>query len=132
MGTPAGLLSFLEGTVARTKFAPLWALLLFALLFLLPHVAAQGLFGSISGIVTDSSGAVVPNANVKVTNLDTNVVITVKTNSAGVYSAISLNPGRYKVEAEIQGFKTALVNNITLEVNANPKVDLTLSVGQVN
>src|SRR5216683_4181676 len=93
---------------------------------------AQGLFGTISGVVSDSSGAAVPDASVKIININTNVIVSVKTNGAGVYSATSLNPGVYKVEAEAKGFKSAVVNNILLEVNANPKVDFTLTVGQVN
>lgn len=114
----------------RTASA-LLVLLFSGLFFLHPQVEAQGLFGTITGIVTDPSGAIVPDAAVKVTNLDTNVIITVKTNGAGVYSATSLNPGRYKVEAEAQGFKTALLSHVLLDVNANLKVDLTLTVGQV-
>jgi hypothetical protein len=94
-----------------------------------PRLAAQGLFGTISGVVTDPSGAVVPNATVKVTNVDTNVATTLTTNSVGVYIATSLNPGVYSVQAEANGFKTAVVNNITLGVNANPKIDLVLEVG---
>jgi len=93
---------------------------------------AQGLFGTISGVVSDSSGAAVPDASVKIININTNVIVSVKTNGAGVFSATSLNPGVYKVEAEAKGFKSAVVNNILLEVNANPKVDFTLTVGQVN
>lgn len=90
---------------------------------------AQGLFGTISGVVTDPSGAVVPGATVKVTNVNTNVVTMLTTNNAGVYSATSLNPGVYNVEAEAKGFKTAVVNGISLEVSANAKVDLILQVG---
>src|ERR1700720_3879028 len=93
---------------------------------------AQALFGTISGIVTDPSGAAVPGATVKVTNSQTNVTSTLKTNAAGVYNASSLNPGVYTLAAEAKGFKTSVVKNITLEVNANPKVDLTLSVGAIN
>jgi len=117
----------------RTKIA--WALVIVVLsaFVLLPsQMMAQGLFGTISGVVTDSSGGMVPDATVKVTNIKTSVTITVKTNGTGVYSATSLNPGVYKVEAEAKGFKTAVVNNFPLEVNANPKVDLTLTVGQIN
>src|ERR1700757_2962024 len=100
-------------------------------LFVLPRtVHAQGLFGSVSGVVTDSSGAVVTGATVRVTNVDTNVTTTWKTNTAGVYTATSLNPGNYQVQAEAKGFKTAVANNIVLEVNASPKVDLRLTVGQ--
>ncbi len=96
----------------------------------LPNATAQGLFGTISGVVTDSSGAVVPGATVKVTNVDTSVTTSLKTNGAGVYNASSLNPGSYKVQAEARGFKTAVADKILLEVNAHPKVDLALTVGQ--
>ena len=91
---------------------------------------AQGLFGTISGTVTDASGAVVPQATVKVTNVGTNVTVALKTNGAGVYNATSLNPGTYKVEAEAQGFKTAVADGVLLEVNAHPVVNLRLTVGQ--
>src|SRR5919205_1035790 len=84
-----------------------------------PRTVAQGLFGTISGVVTDSSGAVVAGATVTVTNVDTSVSKAVTTNSAGVYNAASLNPGVYKIEAEAQGFKKAVVSTATLEVNAN-------------
>jgi hypothetical protein len=90
------------------------------------------LFGTISGVVTDPTGAVLPGVNVTVTNVDTNVAVRLKTNGAGVYVASSLNPGMYRVEAEAKGFRKALANNILVEVNAKPKVDLTLSVGQTS
>ncbi len=97
-----------------------------------PNILAQGLFGTISGGVSDSSGAVVPGATVRVINVSTNVVTTLTTNGAGVYVATSLNPGVYNVEAEAKGFKTAIVKGITLEVDGNPKINLTLQVGQVS
>ncbi len=50
-----------------------------------PNILAQGLFGTISGGVSDSSGAVVPGATVRVINVSTNVVTTLTTNGAGVY-----------------------------------------------
>ena len=96
-----------------------------------PHqLSAQGLFGSVSGVVTDSSGAVVSGATIKVTNIETNVTTTWKTNGAGVYNATSLNPGTYKVEADAKGFKTGVAKNILVEVNSNPKVDLKLAIGE--
>ena len=97
--------------------------------FCASSAAAQGLFGNISGVVTDSSGAVVPNASVKVTNVNTNAVTTLTTNHVGAYNASSLNPGVYSVQADATGFKTAVVKGITLEVSANPKVDLVLEIG---
>lgn len=105
-----------------------WALLA-GVMICAPRLAAQGLFGTIGGVVTDPSGAVVVGATVKVSNTQTNVVTTLTTNSVGAYNATSLNPGVYNVQAEAKGFKTAVVNNIALEVSANPKVDMVLEVG---
>jgi Carboxypeptidase regulatory-like domain len=68
-------------------------------------LVAQGLFGTISGVVTDSSGAVMVGAAVKLTHLDTNVMKTLTTNNAGVYNATSLNPGVYRVEASASASK---------------------------
>jgi len=82
------------------------------------RLAAQGLFGRISGVVTDLSGAVVTGATVRVTNVDTNVTTTWKTNGAGVYNATSLNPGNYRVDAEAAGFNKAFANTIPLAINA--------------
>src|SRR5438067_11190404 len=72
----------------------------------------------------------VPNATIKVTNVDTNVTSTLTTNRAGVYVASSLIVGTYRVEAEAAGFKKAVADRITLEVGATPKVDLSLAVGR--
>jgi hypothetical protein len=116
----------------QTKFAAMFAAVLLLVLASSRTLPAQGVFGSISGVITDSTGAVVPGATVRVTNVDTNVVTTLKTNGSGVYVANSLNPGTYKVQAEANGFSTAQVKNVLLEVNASPKVDVRLSVGQSN
>lgn len=103
------------------------AVLLFTLLS--AGAGAQSVFGTISGIVTDPSGAAVSGARVLVTNTQTNVTVSLQTNGAGVYNASSLNPGTYTVSAEAKGFKKSVARDITLEVNANPKVDIALSVG---
>ncbi len=113
-----------------TRKIPLPACVLTVLLLLgATRLAGQGLFGTISGVVTDSSGAVVPGATVKVTNVNTNVTATLTSNSAGAYNATSLNPGTYNVAAEATGFKTAVMNGISLEVGANSRADLVLEVG---
>jgi hypothetical protein len=95
-----------------------------------PHVAAQQFYGTITGTVTDPSGAVLPNATIKVTNVDTGVTTALKTNGAGVYVASSLIVGTYRVAAEAAGFKRTVAEKIILEVGATPKVDLALAVGQ--
>jgi Carboxypeptidase regulatory-like domain/TonB dependent receptor-like, beta-barrel len=112
----------------KTIAAGGWLLLAVLVLFA-PRLGAQGLFGTISGTVTDPSGAVVPGVTVTVTNVNTNVVTNLVTNSAGVYNATGLNPGVYNVQVDARGFKTAVAKGITLEVGANPRVDLVLEVG---
>jgi hypothetical protein len=73
--------------------------------------------GSISGTITDSTGALIKGAAVKLTNTDRNAVVrTVTTNGRGYYTATSLPLGHYKVEISDSGFKTASVTNITLNV----------------
>jgi len=93
---------------------------------------AQQFYGTITGTVSDPSGAVVPNATIKVINVDTNVTVVLKTNAAGVYVANNLIVGTYRVEAEAVGFKRAIASRIPLEVGATPKLDLELAVGQTN
>src|SRR5207247_10499937 len=83
-----------------------------------PNLGAQQFYGTITGTVTDPSGAVVPNATVKVTNVDTNVTSTLKTNRAGVYVASSLIVGTYRGEAEAAGCKKAGADRSTLEAGA--------------
>jgi Carboxypeptidase regulatory-like domain/TonB dependent receptor-like, beta-barrel len=104
------------------------AALVILALWCLP-AAAQGVYGVISGTVTDSSGGVLPGATVKVTNVNTRVTKTLTTNDAGAYSATNLIPGLYSVEASLSGFKTAVADAITLEVNTNPRIDVVLQVG---
>src|ERR1035441_8901948 len=61
--------------------------------------------GTITGAVTDSTGAVIPGAKVVVTNQSTNVASTVETNGSGEFTAPSLSPGPYLVRVEKQGFR---------------------------
>src|SRR5271156_1131432 len=80
------------------------------------QVAAQGLFGTIGGTITDTSGAVIPGATVIVTNINTNVKITLRTSGDGNYTAPNLVPGTYAVYVSAKGFKSAVQNGITLQV----------------
>jgi outer membrane receptor protein involved in Fe transport len=101
-----------------------------ALMLCSTPVAGQAVFGTISGVVTDPSGAVIPGAAVKVTNLNTGVSKTLITNGAGAYNAASLPPGTYEVQVDLKGFKTAVAKDITVEVSGNARVDLKLEIGQ--
>src|SRR5579883_2983682 len=86
--------------------------------------------GSIVGLVLDPSGAAVPDANVTLTNIGTNVSITTKTNAAGQYQFVALIPGTYSVKVSATGFQSALRDNIVIEVQSRPAVDFSLQVGQ--
>lgn len=93
--------------------------------------AAQETRGTILGNVTDSSGAVVPAAQVTITNLDTNTVTRVTTNAAGLYEAPLLLPGSYEIAAEASGFRKLVRRGIVLNVGARLEINLPLQVGQV-
>src|SRR3989441_13013816 len=86
---------------------------------------AQEFRGSITGRVTDPSGASVPGSQVTVTNSATNVSSSVTTNEEGVYSVLYLAPGQYTVVAEMRGFKKLLRS---VEVRVGDKLTLDLQL----
>ena len=86
---------------------------------------------SIQGVVNDNSGAVIPGAQVTVTNLETGVDYNVATNEAGFYVAPALNPGLYKVTAASEGFAPQERPQLRLEVGFTARVDFSLNVGSV-
>jgi hypothetical protein len=96
--------------------------------FLVP-LLGQGNSGTIKGTVADSTGAVVPEAAVRVTNQATGVTVESKTNGQGLYVVPFLQPGRYVVTAEHQGFKTGKHPDVLLQVSDQLSVDFTLQVG---
>src|SRR5438876_4487046 len=92
--------------------------------------AAQEFRGSISGRVTDPSGAAVPGAQVTVTNSATNVSSSATTNEDGVYTVLYLAPGQYTVVAEMRGFKK-LLRSVEVQVGDKLTLDLPLEVGSI-
>jgi hypothetical protein len=92
-------------------------------------LSAQVVSSTLTGNVTDSSGASVPSALVRATNLATGTVSSTDTTSAGVYNLTFLNPGTYRLEITAQGFKTFSQDNIELAVSTTVRVDATLPVG---
>jgi len=85
--------------------------------------------GSITGIVRDSSGAVVSGGSVTIKNLANGIAINVKTNSDGNYQALALIPGQYSVEVSAQGFKSERIPLIEIHVQSRAQADFTLTVG---
>lgn len=111
-----------------------YSLLGAALLLLSSAIDLRGqeVLGSIAGTVTDPSGAVVPDAEITVTNEQTGTVArTATTNSAGSYALPDLPVSTYSVRAKKQGFITAVHSNVVLNVRSEVRVDFSLSVGAV-
>src|ERR1700744_293617 len=76
---------------------------------------AQTITGSINGTVTDPTGAVIPNAKVTATNVDTGIETPTATNNDGIYNLRFLQIGNYKVVIEAPGFATATYGPFALE-----------------
>ena len=99
------------------------------LMLLSSLAAAQSTLGTILGTVKDSSGAVVPNAMVKVTNLDEGAAQEARTDSNGNYQVLNQKPARYSVEVSQPGFETKTVAGLDLVARQQLRVDVTLNVG---
>lgn len=92
---------------------------------------AQDTRGMIFGRVTDPQSAPISNATVVVSNTDTNVAMTLRTNESGYYEANLLLAGNYQISAEAQGFTKALRKGIQLNVSQRIPIDFTMQVGSV-
>jgi Carboxypeptidase regulatory-like domain/TonB dependent receptor len=101
------------------------------LLCLAPLTQGQSTYGSITGLVTDSTGAAVADAKVTLTNTGTQETRTQNTGSDGLYSFVNLIPGNYRVDVEKSGFKHFTRQNASVDVNQSARIDATLTVGQV-
>ena len=111
------------------KTASICIISLLGLFFLATSAAfAQGNLGAITGTSQDSSGGVVPDLPLIITNVETGVKWTATTSSAGYYR-IAVPPGTYRLEAGKQGFKTQVTDNIIVPVAQVVTVDFTLQVG---
>src|SRR5277367_1208484 len=120
---------------ARSVWAPLTRLTLTLLLalaaVLLPSLSnAQEFRATISGVVDDPSGAVVPNAAITVTEVNTGSISKTTSDAAGQYVVPFLVPGTYRIEAQALGFQKILRNGIILQSQEHPLVDLTLQLGE--
>jgi hypothetical protein len=104
------------------------AVIVFVGLFASVSAVAQVTTADVLGTVTDSSGAVVANAKVVITNTGTNDARTGQTNSQGEYVFTFLNPGRYSVRVEGSGFK-AFVGTVTISAGDRARVNAQMQVG---
>ena len=113
-----------------TRLRSFVGVLLFAFAVLLGARVYAGVTASISGTVTDASGAAIAGATVTATNVDTSVAVTQITNAQGYYSFQSLPLGKYNIQVQQTGFKSYRQLGAVLEVNAALVIDVSLQVGQ--
>src|SRR5262245_60642530 len=104
------------------------AALLAFVVFASTPLFSQSSNGTISGTVSDTSGAIVPGVTVTATNNATGIVTTVLSNDAGVYNFASLLPGTYKVSATLPGFQMTTFNDVQLGNAGQLRLNFTLQV----
>ena len=108
-----------------------FALLTAAAFLLALSLQAQFDSGSITGLVKDASGSVVPGARVGLENAAIGLHLTTASNEAGVYEFPNVRVGTYKITAEKTGFATSSADGVVVSVGTRTRVDLSLSVGAV-
>jgi len=96
-----------------------------------PYSSAQTDQGAITGVVQDSTGAVITNADVTATNVDTGLALQTKSNSSGVFVFSPLKIGNYTVSASSKGFQTVSHENLHLDIQQRLNVTFTLQPGDV-
>ncbi|MGH9769137.1 MAG: carboxypeptidase regulatory-like domain-containing protein, partial [Blastocatellia bacterium] len=117
---------------ARQKFLLMILLLCCAVLSSIIALA-QGTRGTIKGIVTDSAGAVVPGATVKLIDVAKETMIrTIQTNNEGVYQFIEIEPATYNITITATGFTESKLTAIKVEPNRNLQIDATINVSGAN
>ncbi|MBI4873762.1 MAG: TonB-dependent receptor [Acidobacteria bacterium] len=110
---------------------PVWVGLLVSLLLVSPVLAQIGT-STVTGRVTDPTGAVVPGVQVTVVNTATNFRFTAQTNEQGLFRAQSLQPGQYRVTFQAAGFKTIVRESIDLRGGDTLPLDAVLEVGALS
>jgi len=118
---------------ASAKFTTSLATVLALLLTLNPFtLRAQVVGGTISGKITDASGAAISGAKVSIRNVATDVSTTTTTNAQGIYSVPNLLPGDYEARISMTGFETSVQKEITVAVGSQMALNFTMKVGSIN
>jgi len=96
-----------------------------------PTAAAQVLYGSLTGIIADQSGASIPGAGINATNTQTGRVITGNSDAEGRYSFVNVPAGLYDIQFSADGFRTLSRTGTQISVNAVTRVDVQMELGQI-
>jgi Carboxypeptidase regulatory-like domain/TonB-dependent Receptor Plug Domain len=112
----------------RATSFPHWLILISILVLMPAMVRAQGYFGTVSGTLTDSSGAIIQGAKVTLLDEQKGYQFTTTSENSGRYLFVSIPPGTYSVTAEMAGFEKTVVQHIQLNVSENPTANLILKV----
>lgn len=125
---------FLPRQNRHTRYALIALCLFCASLIVLSPERALGQVdqGSITGVVQDPSGAVIPDAQVTLTNAGTNFTLQTKSNGSGTYIFSPVKIGRYSITASAPNFETTVQENVTLHVSDQLNIELTLRPGKVS
>ena len=111
------------------KISTVSVVFLAALLLAVPGFGQIGGAGSIQGVVSDPSGAVVPGASVTATNVETQVKTTRETSGAGLYNLSPLQAGEYSVTVSAGGFQTAVQQHMVVDALATVGLNFSLKIG---
>lgn len=118
-------------TKLRSRMAAALCVAAASMLSLGMPAAAQILYGSLTGNVTDPSGAAVVGATVTITQVETNQSRTTTTNDAGIYNFPTIPGGTYEVRVQAQGFRTLIRKDVVISTNTVTRVDVQLELGAV-
>src|SRR5579864_2296372 len=118
--------------MARLARSFLCLFLFGATISLIPTLRAQTPTAEITGTITDSSGAAVPAAAIRLIHTATNTRRSVSSNDAGVYDLPALPPGVYQLRIEKPGFSSEMRDGIELQVGQVARADFALKVGRVS
>jgi hypothetical protein len=115
----------------RSNVKRLVVFIALTILLALRPLPAQEYRGTVTGLITDPSGAAVPGAEVTLTNLLTSIAVQTRSTDAGVYTFRLVQPGRYRISARQTGFREAVVPEIVVQTGAAVTADLRLEVGDL-
>ncbi len=115
--------------ISSTLFRKCWSTVILALLLASLPIVGQERFGGVSGTVKDPTGALIADASVKILNTETNRVRTTKTRADGTFTVLDIDPGRYTVTVEKEGFSKYEGGNVLVFLGKNSNLDVSMKVG---